>query len=132
MHPHTQPCPHTRSQHAPHAQEQEQTNKEERIELLHRKASRRMLNKDIADGFAAWQEMWSGKTYAMGKLREVANKLHAPELAIAFDLWSETHLEEKQQAEFMVSQRTHPDILNSSQVSIGRACQMVIDLLDLT
>jgi len=86
--------------------EQEQTNKEERIELLHRKASRRMLNKDIADGFAAWQEMWSGKTYAMGKLREVANTLHAPELAIAFDLWSETHLEEKQQAEFMaVAQR---------------------------
>ena len=60
---------------------------QERVELLHRQASRRILNKDIANGFAAWYELWSAKTYAMGRLREVGNKLHAPEMTGAFGGW---------------------------------------------
>ena len=61
--------------------------KEERIEILHRQAMRRILNKDIANGFAAWQELWSAKTYARDKLRECANRLHAPELANTYRRW---------------------------------------------
>ena len=46
-------------------------NKEERIELLRRQASRRILNRDISEAFCAWLELWEAKTYALDKLRQV-------------------------------------------------------------
>ena len=63
--------------------------KEERVELLRRQSLRRIKNKDIAAGWAAWFELWSAKTYAMARLRECGNKLHTPGLMVAFGTWAE-------------------------------------------
>jgi hypothetical protein len=67
--------------------EMEAKAKEERIELLRRQVGRRMMNKDLSEAWTAWFEMWSAKTYAMGRLREIANRLRAPEKSMAFSHW---------------------------------------------
>ena len=61
--------------------------KEERIELLRRQSVRRLLSRDLADGWSAWAEMWSAKRWSKDKLRECANRLHAPEASKAFIFW---------------------------------------------
>jgi hypothetical protein len=63
--------------------------KEARIELLRRQVARRMLNAGVANAWSAWFDLWSAKTYAMNRLREVAAKLRSPELSTAFDVWVE-------------------------------------------
>ncbi|KOO28565.1 calmodulin-like 5 [Chrysochromulina tobinii] len=68
-------------------EEMEAKAKEERIELLRRQVGRRMMNKDLSEAWTAWFEMWSAKTYAMGRLREIANRLRAPEKSMAFSHW---------------------------------------------
>jgi hypothetical protein len=45
--------------------------REERIELLQRQIGRRMMNRGLSEAWTAWFEMWSAKTYAMQRLREV-------------------------------------------------------------
>ena len=54
-------------------------------------ALRRMKNRDIANGFGAWVELWEAKTYAMQRLRECAHRFNPKtrELADAFYFWSE-------------------------------------------
>ena len=59
----------------------------ERVELLRRQITRRIMNRGIAMGFTAWTEMWQAKTYAMQRLRECGNRLKAPELSLAFTFW---------------------------------------------
>ena len=61
--------------------------REERIELMKRQMVRRIMNRDISLGFGAWVELWEAKTYAMGRLRSVGNRLKSPELADAFSYW---------------------------------------------
>ena len=73
--------------------------KEERVELLRRQSMRRMMNRDLSFGWTAWYELWSAKTYAMARLREVGNKFKAPELANAFGFWREDVAETKRQAQ---------------------------------
>jgi hypothetical protein len=68
-------------------EEMEAKAREERIELLRRQVGRRMMNKDLSEAWTAWFEMWSAKTYAMGRLREIANRLRAPEKSMAFSHW---------------------------------------------
>ena len=58
--------------------------KEARIELMRRQVGRRMMNRNLANGFSSWYAMWSAKTYAINRLREVGNRLRAPEKQIAF------------------------------------------------
>ena len=82
-------------------QEQQKRREEEekaaRIELLRGQAMRRMANRDIALGFSAWLEMWNAKVWAMEKLREVANRLKAPELSMAFGDWHYDYAEAKRE-----------------------------------
>jgi len=68
-------------------EEMEAKAREERIELLRRQVGRRMMNKDLSEAWTAWFEMWSAKTYATGRLREIANRLRAPEKSMAFSHW---------------------------------------------
>ena len=70
----------------------------ERIELLRRQVTRRMLNQGITNGFSAWLEMWQAKRYAIARLREVAVRLCAPELSDAFGFWFTNMAEEKRAA----------------------------------
>jgi hypothetical protein len=71
------------------AAQQAEKEKEERVELLRRQMMRRMMNAGISSAWSAWYDLWSAKTYALGRLREVGNRLRAPEKAVAFGLWVE-------------------------------------------
>ena len=73
------------------AQEQaamrEQQAKELRIERLRRQVGRRILNQGLANGWAAWHDMWRAGRYAHERLRTTANRLRTPQLAAALDHW---------------------------------------------
>jgi len=75
--------------------------KEERVELLRRQSMRRVLNRDLANGWSAWHELWTAKVYAMSRLRETGQKLKSPALADAFGFWSTASAEEKQEGEYL-------------------------------
>lgn len=47
-----------------------------------------MLNQGISNGWSAWYDYWSAKSYSLRRLREVANHLHAPALSTAFFAWA--------------------------------------------
>lgn len=66
------------------AEEQAERAKEERISLLRRQSARRMMNAGLSSAWSAWCELWEAKTYAVSKLREVANRLRKPEMSVAF------------------------------------------------
>jgi len=76
----------------------EQQAKEERIELLRRQMIRRLTNQGIIRGWQCWAEFASGRSYALGKLREVGSRLRSPALASAFHFWCENQIEVKQAA----------------------------------
>ena len=67
----------------------EEKDKEGRVELLRRQVTRRIMNSGISRGWTAWVELWEAKTYAMSRLREVGNKLRAPEVSSVFGEWKE-------------------------------------------
>ena len=83
---------------------EEERAREERIELLRRQVGRRMMNRDLTLGWAAWLDLWEAKTYAMNRLREVGNRLRSPELAVAFTLWAQTWEREKQAAKLSAAE----------------------------
>ena len=62
--------------------------REERIELLRRQIGRRMLHRDLARGWQAWESFFDAKAYALGRLRTCANRLQRPQLADAFGAWT--------------------------------------------
>jgi len=66
----------------------EEKEKEARVELLRRQMVRRMMNASTANAWGAWVELWEAKTYAMGRLLEVRNRLSQPELSKAFGFWA--------------------------------------------
>jgi hypothetical protein len=68
-------------------EEQEAAEKEARIEEYKRKALRRMKNAGLSFCWSAWVERWEAKVYALGRLREVGNRLRKPELAFAYYTW---------------------------------------------
>ena len=45
------------------------------------------MNQGIANGFQAWLDFWSARTYAYKRLRQVANHLRAPGIASTFYFW---------------------------------------------
>ena len=61
--------------------------KAERVELMGKQSVRRMMNAALADAWTGWHDFWSAKTYAMGRLRQAANRLRAPEIAHTFGHW---------------------------------------------
>jgi len=66
------------------AEQEAERAKEERIELLRRQSARRMMNAGLTGAWSAWFELWEAKTYAINRLREVANHLRKPEMSLAF------------------------------------------------
>jgi len=61
--------------------------KETRVELLRVMFARRLLNIQVANGFAAWWEYWEARYTAKERLRRSANRLHSPAVAHAFSFW---------------------------------------------
>ena len=58
-----------------------------RVELLRRQATRRIMNADLARGWAAWFHMWThGQNYRR-LLQKVASRVKKPELNEAFAHW---------------------------------------------
>ena len=72
--------------------------REERVDLLCRRAGRRMMFSGLADAFEAWMELWEAKTYALGRLRQVGSRLRAPKLGVAYGVWASV-LDSKREAE---------------------------------
>jgi hypothetical protein len=98
--------------------------KEERIELLRRQSTRRMLNRGIAIGWQCWFELWDAKTYAMNRLRDVGNRFRAPELANAFRFWGELVREAKRNAQFAELERQSKSVehqLRQVRFEVGQA-----------
>ena len=62
------------------AEAQAAKEKEERVELLRRQIGRRMMNSSLTRGWSAWYDLWTAKSYALRRLREVANRLRKPEV----------------------------------------------------
>ena len=64
---------------------------EARKDNFMRQAIRRLHNRDIALGFGAWVEHVEARTYALNRMREIANRLNPEtrQLAEAFYFWVE-------------------------------------------
>ena len=45
--------------------------RDERVELLRRQVTRRIMNANLSRGWMAWVEMWEARVYAMERLRQV-------------------------------------------------------------
>ena len=58
-----------------------------RIEQVAGQIVRRILHRDLSVGFMSWAEAASARREALEKLREVANRLRAPDKSHAFDAW---------------------------------------------
>lgn len=95
-------------------EEQLQAEKGERVALLHRQMTRRMMNSGVTSGWAAWHELWSAKTYALSTLRRAANKLHngRRDLDWAFGVWADECEEVRRQAD-LNSRKTREEQLEA-------------------
>jgi len=71
---------------------------------------RRMMNAGIANGWAAWHELWAAKTYALRRLREVGNKLQTPELSNALEFWRADLAEEQRLATMTAQQKVEEEL----------------------
>ena len=85
---------------------------------------RRMSNRELARGWTAWAEFWSARAYAMGRLREVGNKLRAPSLAAALTFWVQDHGLQKAEAEYARAQaetKTLGGLLTAARYELSQA-----------
>ena len=102
--------------------------KEERVELMHRQSARRIMNAGLNNAWSAWYELWNARTYALAKLREVANRLRSPELAHAYNHWLRrvhaTHESRlKQETEQKLSLLTEEGRRTAVVARLGRALE---------
>ena len=81
------------------AREQLESARLERVAAVGAQIVRRIMSRDLSIGFSSWVEMWSAKTRALDKLRQVAHTLRAPELANTFFDWSVEASEDKRNRE---------------------------------
>ena len=65
--------------------------REQHVELLYKQFTRRMMFKDLANGWGAWVEMWSERRHALWWMREARNRIQRPGLALGFRAWCEHH-----------------------------------------
>ena len=72
--------------------------REQRVEYLRRQVTRRIMHKDLADGWTAWMAFWAARSYAVHRLRAVGNKLQAPALLEIWEHWAREALETKRAA----------------------------------
>ena len=75
------------------------------------------MNRDLALGYTAWIEMWEAKKYALSRLREVGNRLRAPELSIAFCSGADQWTEAEQLRRFDEAQKKELDLLGNKKVA---------------
>jgi len=61
--------------------------REQRIEHLGELFARRVLKKDLARGWVAWQEMWMIQAQRRRMLQHATNRLKNPSLVMAFSVW---------------------------------------------
>ena len=73
--------------------------KEERIELLRRQVTRRIMNADISRGWTAWFELWEAQTYSKQMLRQASMRLAKPALSGGFSFWKDDWVHETRAAE---------------------------------
>ena len=65
----------------------EAADKEQRVEHLCGMIARRIMKKDLARGWSAWQEKWAHAAYQRRLLQNAGSRLHKPALGGAFSLW---------------------------------------------
>ena len=61
--------------------------RDERVELLRRQVTRRMLNADLSRGWTAWFAMWDARRRSKQRLQQAANRLVRPLLTAAYLYW---------------------------------------------
>ena len=94
----------------------EQT-KEQRVEQLHKRWARRMMQQGLALAFSSWQEYWEARSYAYDLLRHAGNHFKSPELAIGFDAWLQFAQQARQQALWVSQQQREHGLLKEHGVS---------------
>ena len=61
--------------------------REERLEMLRRLTTKRIMSQSLYGGWAAWVALWEARVYALGRLRQAAARLKSPEVSSAFANW---------------------------------------------
>ena len=83
-------------------QAREAAAREKRVEHLGEMFARRMLKRDLANGWTAWLEQWEEASRQKGMLMRAANRLRAPQLSSCLTHWQDdwrTAMREKEQKE---------------------------------
>jgi len=62
--------------------------KEARVEVLRKVATRRLANHAISAGWSSWVELWEAKVYAHQTLSRIGGKLQVRGVASAFTVWA--------------------------------------------
>ena len=78
--------------------------KEQRVEQMRQRWARRLVNRGIAQAWSSWLEFWQAKRYAFGLLRQAANHLAVPDLALGFNFWVAYVDEQHQQKQHLQKQ----------------------------
>ena len=61
--------------------------RQDRVELLRRQITRRILNRSLSIGFTTWAEQWEATNFAHARLRVATAKLRTPQLFATFAFW---------------------------------------------
>ena len=108
------------------AQEQaamrEEQAREARIERLQRQVGRRILNQGLANGWAAWHDMWRARVLAMERLQWVSNRLRTPALESAFGYWGARSADAKQRLTLSAQQAREASLELERQRLVGELC----------
>lgn len=104
-----------------------------RVTEFMRMTARRMLSRDLAGGFAAWTSFWEAKAYALGRMRQIATRLHPKtrELARMFETWAEQCREGAREAELSALEKTVRQMrldLEIKDREIGRLKSVIVKL----
>jgi len=107
-------------------QKELQMAKEERVELLHRQMTRRMLNQQLTRGWTAWLEQHEARAFALKRMQQVASHLRTPELAEAFGIWSAVWIAIRRASQ-LAEERQRAKGLRSSALSLEQQLKQVKD-----
>ena len=100
----------------------EELAREARIERLQRQVGRRILNQGLANGWAAWHDMWRARVLAMERLQWVSNRLRTPALESAFGYWGARSADAKQRLTLSAQQAREASLELERQRLVGELC----------
>jgi len=100
----------------------EEQAREARVELLRRQVARRILHQGLANGWAAWHDMWRARVFAMERLRRVSNRLRTPALERAFGYWGARSADAKQRLTLSAQQAREATLELERQRLVGELC----------